>query len=89
METKVGQNMTPEERAERLLPFQLTDNLREQMMNLIEDNEGVNIILKQNNRSIPKDRFSSLEYGMLYIKREEEKKNKRKTRNISDLMFFT
>ena len=89
METKVGQNMTPEERAERLLPFQLTDNLREQMMNLIEDNEGVNIILKQNNRSIPKDRFSSLEYGMLYIKREEESKNKRKTRNISDLMFFT
>lgn len=89
METKVGQNMTPEERAERLLPFQLTDNLREQMMNLIEDNEGVNIILKQNNRSIPKDRFSSLEYGMLYIKREEERKNKRKTRNISDLMFFT
>ena len=48
-----------------------------------------NIILKQNNRSIPKDRFSSLEYGMLYIKREEERKNKRKTRNISDLMFFT
>ena len=89
METKVGQNMTPEERAERLLPFQLTDNLREQMMNLIEDNEGVNIILKQNNRSIPKDRFSSLEYGLLYIKREEERKNKRKTRNISDLMFFT
>ena len=89
MEPKVGQNMAPEERAERLLPFQLTDNLREQMMNLIEDNEGVNIILKQNNRSIPKDRFSSLEYGMLYIKREEERKNKRKTRNISDLMFFT
>lgn len=89
METKVGQNMTPEERAERLMPFQLTDNLKDQMMNLVEDNEGVNIILKQNNRSIPKDRFSSLEYGLLCIKREEERKNKRKTSSIRDLMFFS
>lgn len=88
METKVGQNATPEERIEKLMPYQLTDNLKDQMMNLIEDNEGVNIILKQNNRSIPKDRFSSFEYGMYYIKLEEDRKKKRKTREISNLMFL-
>lgn len=89
METKVGQAMTPEERNEKLIPFQLTDNLKTQMGNLVEDNEGVNIILKKNNKSIPKDRFSSLEYALYYIKQEEERKKKRRTRNISDLMFFS
>lgn len=88
METKVGQNMTPDERIDKLMPFQLTDNLKDQMANLVEDNEGVNIILKQNNRSIPKDRFSSFEYAMYYIKQEEERKKKRKKRNISDMLFF-
>lgn len=89
METKVGQNLTPDERNEKLMPFQLTDNLKVQMGNLIEDNEGVNIILKQNNRMIPKDRFSSFEYAMLYIKREEERRKKRKSFSIADLMFFS
>ena len=88
-ETKVGQNLTPEERNEKLMPFQLTDNLKVQMGNLIEDNEGVNIILKQNNRMIPKDRFSSFEYAMLYIKKEEERRKKRKSFSIADLMFFS
>lgn len=44
--TKVGQNMKPEERAEYLKPFTLTSILREELMNLREENEGVNIILK-------------------------------------------
>lgn len=89
METKVGQNMTPEERIDKLMPFQLTDNLKDQMANLVEDNQGVNIILKQNNKSIPKDRFSSFEYAMYYIKQEEERKKKRKKFNISDLLFYS
>lgn len=88
METKVGQTMTPDERNEKLLPFQLTDNLKSQMVNLIEDNEGVNIILKKNNRSISKDRFSSFEYAMYYIKQEEERRRKRGTRDISKLLFM-
>lgn len=88
METKVGQNLTPEERNMRLMPFQLTDNLKMQMGNLVEDNEGTNIILKKNNRSISKDRFSSFEYAMYYIKLEEQKKKKRHSRNIADLMFM-
>ena len=87
--TKKGQNMTPDERNEYLSPFQQTTILKEQMMNLVESNEGVNIILKQNNRSIPKDKFSAFEYALYYIKKQEERRKKRKTSNISDLMFFS
>ena len=89
METKVGQNMTPEERAEKLIPFQLTDNLKDQMLNLVKENEGVNIILRQGNKKIPKDRFSALEYGLYYIKQEEERKRKKKTTSFSKMMFFS
>lgn len=89
MSTKVGQNMDNNKRAEYLKPFTLTTILREQMLNLVEENEGVNIILKQSSRSIPKDKFSAFEYGLYYIKLEEDRKKKRKKRNIADMMFFT
>ena len=88
MSTKAGQEMSPDERAERLMPFTLTTVLKEQMMNLVEDNEGVNIILKQNNRGIKKDKFSAFEYGLYYAKLEEERKKKRKSRNLSDFLFM-
>jgi len=35
MATKVGQNLSPEQRNERLIPFVLTDALKAQMLNLI------------------------------------------------------
>ncbi len=89
MSTKVGQNMDNDKRADYLMPFTLTTILREQMLNLVEENEGVNIILKQSNRSIPKDKFSAFEYGLYYIKQEEDRKKKRKKRNIADMVFFT
>ena len=87
--TKKGQQMNSEERSEYLMPFTLTTILREQMLNLVQENEGANIILKQSNRAIPKDKFSALEYGLYYIKQEEDRKKKRKKRNIGDFMFFT
>ena len=89
MSKKVGQEMTPEKRNEYLIPFQQTTILREQMLNLVEENEGVNIILKQDTRSILKDKFSAFGYGMYYIKLDDSKRNKRKSRNISDFMFFS
>jgi len=58
-------------------------------LNLISENEGVNIILKQSNRSIKKDKVSALVYGLYYIKYEEEMSKKKKSRNISDFLFFT
>ena len=89
LSTKVGQEMESAQRGAYLQPFTLTTILREQMLNLIEENEGVNIILKQSSRSIPKDKFSAFEYGLYYIKQEEDKNKKKKKRNIADMMFFT
>ena len=88
MGTKRGQDMKPEERAEYLKPFTLTSILKEEMMNLREENEGVNIILKQANKSIRKDKFSAFEYGLYYIKQEEDSKKRRKKGRISDMMFM-
>lgn len=86
--TKVGQNMTPEERAKYLKPFTLTSILKEEMMNLREETEGVNIILKQANRGIRKDKFSAFEYGLYYIKHEEDNKKKKKKFNAKEWCFF-
>ena len=89
MSTKVGQNMNIDERNDYLRPFILTSILKEQMLNLVEENEGINIILKQNNRSIKKDKFSAFLYGLYYVKKEEDLSRKKKKRNISDFLFFT
>lgn len=88
MSTKVGQSMKPDERNEYLMPFQQTTILKEQLLNLVEENDGVNVILKQNNKGIKKDKFSAFEYGLLYVKKEEDRKKKRKSFNIADLMFM-
>ena len=86
--TKIGNSMKSEERAEYLKPFTLTSILREEMLNLREENEGVNIILKKANKSIAKDKFSAFEYGLYYIKQEEDSKKKKKRGRISDYMFL-
>ena len=89
MSTKMGQSMDNSKRADYLMPFTQTTILREQMLNLVEENEGVNIILKQSSRSIKKDKFSAFEYGLYYVKQDEDRKRKKKKRNISEMMFFT
>ena len=80
--------MRPEERADYLKPFTLTSILREEMLNLREENEGLNIILKQANKSVRKDKFSAFEYGLYYIKQEEETKKRKKHFNVKDFMFM-
>lgn len=89
MSTKQGQGFNADQRNDYLKPFVLTSILREQMLNLVEENEGVNIILKQSNKSIKKDKFSAFVYGLYYIKQEEDKKRKRKKRDISQMLFFS
>ena len=88
MSTKVGQNMTPEQRNEYLHPYVATTILREQLLNMKEDNEGRNVILKRSNTNMSKDKFSAFIYGLYYISQEEERKKKRSGRNISDFLFF-
>ena len=87
LDTTAGKKMTPEKRAEYLKPFTLTSILKEEMMNLREENEGINIILKQANKGIKKDKFSAFEYGLYYIKIEEESKKKKKKFKVADMMF--
>lgn len=89
MSTKQGQSFNADQRNEYLKPFVLTSILREQTLNLIEDNEGVNIILKQSNKGIKKDKFSAFVYGLYYIKLDEDLKRRRKKRDISQMLFFS
>ena len=89
MSTKHGQNMNVEERNNYLRPFILTSILKQQMLNLVQENEGVNIILKQSNRRIKKDKFSAFVYGLYYIRYQEQLSKRRRSRNISDFLFFT
>jgi hypothetical protein len=88
MDTKIGQNMTPDKRNETLRAHVMTTILKEQLLNLVETTDGVNIILKQSNRSIPKDKVSAFIYGLYYVKKEEDRKRKKKHRDMSDFMFM-
>ena len=81
--------MSASQRADYLKPYILTSILKEEMLNLAEENEGVNIILKQINRGIRKDKFSAFIYGLYYIKQIEEKRRRRHGGRLSSMMFFT
>lgn len=86
---RVGQEMTPDQRSEYLLPYTLTDILREELLNLKEANEGVNIKLKPANSKIGHDKFSSLAYAIYYIREIEDAKSKKKKGRFSDFMFLS
>lgn len=86
--TKVGQTMTPEQRDEYLRPYVLTSILKDEMLNLREENEGINIILKSANKSVKRDKFSALCYGLYYIRQEEDNKRRKKKFNAKDWKFF-
>lgn len=89
MNTSAGKAMSPAKRKEYLIPYVLTGLLRDEMLNLREENEGVNIILKPASRKIKKDKFSALAYGLYYIKQEEDSKRKKRSRNFADWKFYT
>lgn len=88
MSTKVGQNMTIEQRNVYLYPYIETTILKEQLANLTQTNEGVNIILKQASKNIRKDKVSAFIYGLYFIKQEEERRRKHKKWTMADMMFF-
>ena len=89
MATVAGKNMTPEKRNAYLKPFVMTGILRDEMMNLREENEGVNIILKPASKKIKKDKFSALAYGLYYIKQEEDLKKRKRNRDFKKWKFYT
>ena len=89
LSTKVGQNMSMSQKSEYLRPYILTSILKEEMLNLTEENEGINIILKQISRGIRKDKFSAFMYGLYYIKQIEDKRRRRHGGRLASMMFFS
>lgn len=83
-----GKKMSQSQRADYLMPFVQTSILKDQMLNLITENDGAHIILKQASKKIKKDKFSALIYGLYYCKLQEDSRSKKRKRDISKFMFF-
>ena len=83
-----GKKMSQSQRADYLMPFVQTSILKDQMLNLITDNDGAHIILKQASKKIKKDKFSALIYGLYYCILQEDSRSKKRKRDISKFMFF-
>lgn len=69
-------------------PFTQTDFLQEEIMNLEYKQSGNNTAIKQISKSIQKDRFSALKYGLYWIHLEEKKNQARQNENIGDISKF-
>jgi hypothetical protein len=65
-------DMSGREMGEYLAPFLNTTCLKDEMLNLRAKQTGKDIILDRINKGIQKDRFSSLEYLLWYIKQIED-----------------
>ena len=92
--TKVGQKMTLQQRVERLMPHELTTKLFEEMANLRLKKTGLDIAVEQINSRFPKDKYSSLAYGLWRIKELEEDNYKKAKKFLPSgrkrkLVFFT
>lgn len=70
-----------------LLPHMLTDILKDELLNLSKKTEGKNIILDRVNKSIQKDKFSMLEYGLWWCKIQEDKRL-RNNNDVDSLEFL-
>lgn len=84
-----SKKMSRSRRAAYLQPYVLTSILEDQMANLVQENEGMNIILKQNNRTIKKDKVSALIYALSWPKMIEEKGGRKRRGDLSKLMLFS
>lgn len=83
-----GKKMSQSKRADYLMPFVQTSILKDQMLNLIYENDGAHIILKQSSKKIKKDKFSALIYGLYYCKLQEDSRHKKRKRDMSKFLFF-
>ena len=90
--TKKGQKMTSYDRKVFLLPYEMTSRLMDELNNLRLKPTGVENKYKVEriSRSLEKDRFSALEYGLYRVKHYEDKEIfKKRKKNISQFGFFT
>ena len=84
-----GQKMSAEQRADYLRPYVQTSILHTQMVNMVSENDGANIILKPSSRKITHDKMSAMIYGLYWCKMQEDKSHKKKSRDLSKLMLFS
>lgn len=93
MATKQGQKMSTEQKVRRLMPYEMTTKLFEEMGNLRlkRTGSGMDIVLEQINTRFPKDKFSALIMGLWRIKELEDEEVKRRRKHIGNrkMIFFT
>ena len=91
MATKIGQKMSLDKRVAKLMPYEMTTRLIEEMGNLrvkATTGSGKNIMLERVNKEIQKDRFSAAEYGLYSIRLMEDKEIKKNKRGKTHLSQF-
>ncbi len=74
-----------EEIAVAEIPYILTDNLCDEIMNLKYKQRGNDSDVEQVSRAIPKDKFSALMYGLFWVHLEEKKNKERKGNSNIDI----
>lgn len=74
---------------EAQVPYYYTNNLCEEILNLRYKQAGTDTKIEQISRSIPKDKFSALKYGMYWIYLLEMKnKEQKKTHNFMNYVMY-
>lgn len=92
MATKKGQKMSHYDKRVFLMPYEMTSRLIDEMNNLKLKPTGVQnqINIEQISRSVPKDRFSAVEYGLWRIKYYEDSAfRKSKNKLNGQFAFFS
>ena len=92
MQTKKGQKMTSYDRRVFLMPYEMTSRLMDELNNLRLKPTGIENKYKVEriSRSIEKDRFSSLSYGLYRVKYYEDKEIfKKRKKHMGSYAFFT
>ena len=91
MEAKIKANkkdLHGSELGEYLSPFKNTSQLKDEMLNLKESHVATGIRLDRMNKSIQKDRYSALEYGLWYIKTELEDPFEKDEEDEKEYVFY-
>jgi len=91
MATKVGQKMTLDKRIAKLMPYEMTTRLIEEVGNLrvkATTAASKNIMVERINKEIQKDRFSATEYALYAIRCMEDKEAKKNKRGKNKLSAF-
>lgn len=92
MKTKKGQRMTSYDRRVYLLPYEMTSRLMDELNNLRLKPTGIENKYKVEriSKSLEKDRFSALEYGLYRIKYYEDKEIfKKRKKSIGQFVFIS